>query len=190
MIRVRRTAGASLPMTPQAQVLAGRDVSDVPMLLLAGVIAPVVIIGSDADLVGSGLAVGGWVALRAALGDVGVPEGRMADLERQADVLPNLTSNLITGAMRLSDPKRLATVAVVGTAVAGALYWRQRKRPRVPSQRQPVLPVVRSTSRRGWPHSPSGTPAVRTGGGRRSWGRPATRCCTGSPGHWSGPGSL
>lgn len=66
----------------------------------------------------------------------------MADLERQASVLLNLTSNLITGAMRLSDPKRLATAAVVGTAVAGALYWRQRKRPRVPSQRQPVLPVV------------------------------------------------
>ncbi|MFE5522806.1 hypothetical protein ACFQ9Q_34595 [Streptomyces virginiae] len=34
---------AGLPMTPEAEVLAGRDASDVPMLLLAGVIAPVVI---------------------------------------------------------------------------------------------------------------------------------------------------
>ncbi|PAZ16212.1 hypothetical protein CLM62_09480 [Streptomyces sp. SA15] len=78
---------AGLPMTPQAQVLAGRDASDVPMLLLAGVIAPVVIIGTDADLVDSGLADADWVALRSALGDVGVTEGRMADLERQANVL-------------------------------------------------------------------------------------------------------
>jgi hypothetical protein len=133
---------SGLPMTPQAQVLAGRDASDVPMLLLAGVIAPVVIIGTDADLVDSGLAVGDWIALRAALGDVGVTEGRMADLERQADVLLNFTGNLISGAVRFSDPKRLAAAAAVGTAVVGALYWRQQKRPRVSSQRQPVLPVV------------------------------------------------
>lgn len=133
---------AGLPMTEEAEVLAGRDASDVPMLLLAGVIAPVVIIGTDADLVDSGLAVADWVALRAALGDVGVTEGRMADLERQADILVNLTTDLIRGTMRLSDPKRLAAAAAVGTVVAGALYWRQRKHPRVPSQRQPVLPVV------------------------------------------------
>ncbi|MEU1203297.1 hypothetical protein ABZ446_44865 [Streptomyces sp. NPDC005813] len=63
---------AGLPMTPQAEVLAGRDASDVPMLLLAGVITLVVIIGTDADLVDSGLAVSNWIALRAALGDMGV----------------------------------------------------------------------------------------------------------------------
>ncbi|MEU8136520.1 PIN domain-containing protein [Streptodolium elevatio] len=130
---------AGLPMTPQAQILAGRDTSDVPMLLLAGVIAPVVVIGTDADLVDSGLAAGDWVALRAALGDVGVTEGRMADLERQTDVLLNLTVHL---AMGLNSRKRLATAAAVGAAVAGGLYWRQRKRPRVPSQRKPVWPMV------------------------------------------------
>ncbi|MEU0428861.1 PIN domain-containing protein [Streptomyces canus] len=131
-----------LPMTSQAEVLARRDASDVPMLLLAGVIAPVVIIGTDADLVDSGLAVSDWIALRAALGDVGVTEGRMADLERQASVLANLTGHLARAAVeQLSEPKKLAAVAVLGTA-AGALYWRQRKRPRVPSQREPVLPVV------------------------------------------------
>ncbi|MFE3020610.1 hypothetical protein [Streptomyces sp. NPDC059256] len=42
-------------MTPEAEVLAGRDASEVPMLLLGGVIATVVIIGTDADLVDSGL---------------------------------------------------------------------------------------------------------------------------------------
>ncbi|MDT0309657.1 PIN domain-containing protein [Streptomyces sp. DSM 44917] len=134
---------SGLPMTPQAQVLAGRDASDVPMLLLAGAIAPVVIIGTDADLVDSGLAVGDWVALRTALGDVGVTEGRMADLERQASVLLNFTGKAIWGAVRFSsNPKRLAAGAVVGTVVIGTQYWRQRKRPRVPSQRKPVLPVV------------------------------------------------
>ncbi|MFF5788893.1 PIN domain-containing protein [Streptomyces sp. NPDC012693] len=133
---------AGLPMSPQAQVLAGRDISDVPMLLLAGVIAPVVIIGTDADLVDSGLADADYAALRAALGHVGVTEGRMADLERQANVLLNAASELIRGAMLFSTPKQLATGAAVGAAVAGALYLRQRKRPRVPSQRRPILPVL------------------------------------------------
>ncbi|MFE5768573.1 PIN domain-containing protein [Streptomyces sp. NPDC056485] len=133
---------ADLPMTPEAQVLAGRDASDVPMLLLAGVIAPVVIIGTDRDLLDSGLADANWTALRAALGDVGVTEGRMSDLERQASVLMNITTGAVRGVMRMSDPKRLAVAAAVGAAVAGALYWRQRKHPRVPSQRRPVLPLM------------------------------------------------
>ncbi|WP_146610558.1 PIN domain-containing protein [Streptomyces sp. AC1-42T] len=133
---------SGLPMTPEAEVLAGRDASDVPMLLLAGVIAPVVIIGTDADLIDSGLAVGDWRALRAALGDVGVTEGKMADLERQASVLVSLTEHLISGVIRNTDPKRLAVAAAVIAPVAGALYWRGRKRPRIPSQRPPVLPVV------------------------------------------------
>jgi hypothetical protein len=133
---------AGLPMTPEAEVLAGRDISDVPMLLLAGVIAPVVIIGTDADLVDSGLADADWVALRAALGDVGVTEGRMTDLERQAGAVANVTGHLIKRAVgELSTPKQLAVVAVLGTA-AGTLVWRHRKHPPVPSQRQPVWPVM------------------------------------------------
>ncbi|MFI5816842.1 hypothetical protein ACIA7S_38700 [Streptomyces sp. NPDC051643] len=133
---------SGLPMTPEAEVLAGRDASDVPMLLLAGVIAPVVIIGTDADLVDSGLAAGDWVALRSALGDVGVTEGRMADLEKQAGVLVNLTGSLIEAAVQFSNPKRLAVATLVAAVAAGALYWRRQRRPRVPSQRQPVLPVM------------------------------------------------
>jgi len=131
---------SGLPMTPEAEVLAGRDASDVPMLLLAGMIAPVVIIGTDADLVDSGLAVDDWVALRTALGDVGVTEGRMADLERQANKVLNFTGNVIReAAVRLAKPKHVAVV----TVVAGALYWRHRKHPPLPSAREPVvLPVV------------------------------------------------
>lgn len=135
---------AGLPMTPQAQVLAERDASDVPMLLLAGVIAPAVTLGTDADLVDSGLVVGDWADLRAALGDVGVTEGRMADLERQAEALLVLTSSLVRAAVEFrKDPMRLAVAAAVGAAAAGALYcWRRRKRPGVPSQRQRAARVV------------------------------------------------
>lgn len=99
-------------------------------VLLAGVIAPVVIVGTDADLVDSGLADADWVALHAALGDVGMTEGRMADLERQAGAVANVTGHLIKRAVgELSAPKQPAVVAVLGTA-AGALVWRHRKRPR------------------------------------------------------------
>ncbi|MFD7917143.1 PIN domain-containing protein [Streptomyces sp. NPDC059752] len=139
---------AGLPMTPEAEVLAGRDASDVPMLLLAGVIAPVVIIGTDKDLVASGLADADYVALRAALGKVGVAEGRMADFERQAGVLTNVTSHLVKAAVKqvteqLTARQRLAAVAVLGT-VAGGLYWQQRRRsrPRVPVQQQRTLHVL------------------------------------------------
>ncbi|MFD8937922.1 PIN domain-containing protein [Streptomyces sp. NPDC059578] len=140
VLHVVDTAG--LPMTPEAEVLAGRDASDVPMLLLAAVIAPVVIIGTDADLVDSGLAVKEWRELRSALGDVGVTEGKMIHLERQASIFLNITEHLVKGVISQSSPKRLAAAAVVAGALGGALYWRQQKHPRVPSQRQPVWPVM------------------------------------------------
>ncbi|MGW5353349.1 PIN domain-containing protein [Streptomyces sp. NPDC004031] len=135
-----------LPMTPEAEVLQGRDASDVPMLLLAGVIAPVVLIGTDADLVDSGLASSDYVALRAALGHVGVTEGRMDDLERQAGVVLTVTGRAVHAVGRVwvnqAKPKQLAAVVVVGAVVVGALLWNEKKGPRVPSQRQPVLPVL------------------------------------------------
>ncbi|MFD6890217.1 PIN domain-containing protein [Streptomyces sp. NPDC059957] len=139
---------AGLPMTPEAEVLAGRDASDVPMLLLAGVIAPVVTIGTDKDLVASGLADADYVALRAALGKVGVTEGRMADLERQAGVLANVTGRLVKAVVNqatehLSVRQTVAAVALAGTVV-GALVWQDRRhpRPRVLVQRQRTLHVV------------------------------------------------
>ncbi|KDR60986.1 PIN domain-containing protein [Streptomyces albidoflavus] len=131
-----------LPTTPEAQVLARRDPSDVPMLLLAGVIAPVVIIGEDKDLLDSGLTDARWRDLRAALGDVGVTEGKMADLERQASMIVNLTTAVAKfGFEQLTVRRQLTTAVLLGT-VAGAVYWRGRKRARVPSQRPPVLPVL------------------------------------------------
>ncbi|ROR33847.1 hypothetical protein EDD39_7669 [Kitasatospora cineracea] len=140
---------AGLPMTAQGRVLAGRDASDVPMLLLASVIAPVVIIGTDADLVDSGLASANWVALRKALGDVGVTEGQMADIERLTDTLVGGLARGIAGGVDRGltqivkpTPKQWAAIAAVGAGTAGALYWWNRKRPRTSSQRSPVLSVL------------------------------------------------
>ncbi|MFE2584797.1 PIN domain-containing protein [Streptomyces sp. NPDC059378] len=134
---------AGLPMTPEAKILAERDASDVPMLLLAGVIAPVVIIGTDKDLVASGLASKDWRALRAALGDVGVTEGQMADLERAFSVVARVTGHMIEAvAKQLSDRKQLVIAATLVT-VGGALLWQQhRKRHRVPPQRKSVTPTL------------------------------------------------
>ncbi|MFJ3185403.1 PIN domain-containing protein [Streptomyces halstedii] len=138
-----------LPMTRQAEALAARDVSDVPMLLLAGVIAPVVLIGTDKDLVASGLADSEWRELRSALGDVGVTEGRMIDLELQAGAVLNLTSNAFGSAFRKAftpkGPKQIAVTVAVSATVAGGLYLWGRKRPlrpTLPSKRKPVLPTL------------------------------------------------
>ncbi|MFE6758213.1 hypothetical protein ACFVDQ_32265 [Streptomyces sp. NPDC057684] len=69
-------------------------------------------------------------------------EGKMIDLERQASLFLNVAEHLVKGAIRQSSPKHLAAAAVVAEPVGGALYWRQQKHPRVPSQRQPVWPVM------------------------------------------------
>ncbi|TDO39529.1 hypothetical protein C8E87_3220 [Paractinoplanes brasiliensis] len=58
LIRVVDCAG--LPTTRQSRVLAGRDDSDTNTLLLAGLIAPVVVIAEDRDIVSSGLAYEQW----------------------------------------------------------------------------------------------------------------------------------
>ncbi|MFJ3019460.1 hypothetical protein ACIPH4_00655 [Streptomyces tendae] len=66
----------------------------------------------------------------------------MIDLERQASVLLNITEHLVKGVIQQRSPKHLAAAAVMAGVVGGALYWRQRKHPRVPVQRQPVWPVM------------------------------------------------
>ncbi|MFE9882491.1 PIN domain-containing protein [Streptomyces sp. NPDC005784] len=120
---------AGLPMTPEAKILAERDVSDVPMLLLAGVIAPVVIIGTDKDLVASGLASKDWIALRSALGDVGVTEGEMADLERAFSVVARVTSHVIEAVVKqLSDRKQLMIAGAVLAMLGGAALWQHRRK--------------------------------------------------------------
>ncbi|MEW2424757.1 PIN domain-containing protein [Streptomyces nigra] len=135
---------AGLPMTAEAKILAERDASDVPMLLLAGVIAPVVIIGTDKDLVASGLASKDWRELRSALGDVGVTEGEMADLERAFNVAARVAGHAIEAVvMQLSGRKQLVIAGAALVAVGGALLWERRRKPhQVPVQRKSVTPTL------------------------------------------------
>jgi hypothetical protein len=103
-------------------VLAGRDASDVPMLL-AGVIAPVVIIRTDADGPGRQRARGRRLDRPTrGPGDVGVTKGRMADLERQASVFANLSGHLIRATMeQFSEP------ACDGESLWPCLVWFSRR---------------------------------------------------------------
>ncbi|BBG20740.1 hypothetical protein RVR_P1126 (plasmid) [Actinacidiphila reveromycinica] len=116
----------SLPMTPEAEVLALEDPSDVGMLQLAAVIAPVVLIATDDDLLRSNLASADWIALRAALGKVGVTEGSMHDFEQASGFAINGLTAAVGGAVRLARANPVAAGAVAMAAGAGALYWRRR----------------------------------------------------------------
>ncbi len=106
----------------------------------------------------------------------------MADLERQASVLANLTGHLV------SEPKKLAAVAVLRTAAGlttgGSGSTRESQRPG-----SRCCLWCWSAPRSAGRNKARGTPAVRTDGGRRSGRRPATPCLTASPGRWSGPES-
>lgn len=63
-----------LPMTAAADKLAHEDLSDVGILELAGVLAPVVLFAADRDPIRHDVAVRDWGALRAALGRIGAAE--------------------------------------------------------------------------------------------------------------------
>jgi hypothetical protein len=49
-----------LPTTEQSRALAKRDASDAPTLVLAGLLAPAVIIAEDRDILSTGLAYEQW----------------------------------------------------------------------------------------------------------------------------------
>ncbi|MFF3166759.1 PIN domain-containing protein [Streptomyces sp. NPDC003273] len=66
-----------LPMTAAADKLAHEDLSDVGILQLAGVLAPVVLLAADRDLIRRGAAVPNWEAVRAVLGRIGKAEAGM-----------------------------------------------------------------------------------------------------------------
>jgi hypothetical protein len=109
-----------LPMTPAADKLAQEDLSDVGILQLAGVLAPVVLFAEDPDLIRQGIAVPGWRDVRAALGRIGKAEAGM-----QASG----TAVLGTG-YGLYSAARLArahpVVARIAAATVGAYAYRKR----------------------------------------------------------------
>ncbi|WP_158698037.1 PIN domain-containing protein [Streptomyces prunicolor] len=66
-----------LPMTEAADKLAQEDLSDVGILQLAGVLAPVVLFAEDPDLIRQGIAVPRWRDVRAAVGKISHAEAGM-----------------------------------------------------------------------------------------------------------------
>jgi predicted nucleic acid-binding protein len=136
LIRVVDTTG--LPETAASRQLAGRDETDVPTLLLAGVLAPVALLAADRDLRDSGLAIEDWAGVRAAAGSV-------ARVYSGAMVGANVTTAVASGAWglgrqlvrQLRNP--YVVVALLITILTGA-----RLRSRWQSVAQAQLPKARA----------------------------------------------
>jgi hypothetical protein len=111
-----------LPMTAAADKLAQEDLSDVGILQLAGVLAPVVLFAEDPDLIRQGIAVPGWRDVRAALGRIGKAE---ADMQASGTAFVG-TGYGLYGAARLARAYPVA--AGIVAAVAGVYAYRNRAR--------------------------------------------------------------
>ncbi|MES5824894.1 PIN domain-containing protein [Streptomyces sp. RG80] len=111
-----------LPMTAAADKLAQEDLSDVGILQLAGVLAPVVLFASDPDLIRQGVAVPNWEAVRAALGRIGKAE---AGMQGSVGAIVG-TGYTLAGAVRLARAHPVA--AGVAVAAAGACAYLNRPR--------------------------------------------------------------
>ncbi|MFF0764298.1 hypothetical protein ACFYWH_30345 [Streptomyces sp. NPDC003737] len=111
-----------LPMTPAADKLAQEDLSDVGILQLAGVLAPVVLFAADPDLIRHGVAVPYWEAVRSALGKIGKAE---AGMHGSAAMILGAGHGLAASA-RLARAHPVATGLVA--AVASAFAYRNRAR--------------------------------------------------------------
>ncbi|AVV46822.1 hypothetical protein C6376_41390 [Streptomyces sp. P3] len=111
-----------LPMTAAADKLAQEDLSDVGILQLAGVLAPVVLFAEDPDLIRQGIAVSGWRDVRAALGRIGKAE---AGMQASGTAFVG-TGYGLYGAARLARAYPVA--AGIVAAVAGVYAYRNRAR--------------------------------------------------------------
>ncbi|MGA5454415.1 PIN domain-containing protein [Streptomyces umbrinus] len=109
-----------LPMTAAADKLAHEDLSDVGILQLAGVLAPVVLFAADPDLIRHGVAVPHWEAVRSVLGRIGKAE---AGMKGSTSVLLG-TGYTVAGAVRLARAHPVAA----GMAVAAAYAYLNRAR--------------------------------------------------------------
>lgn len=111
-----------LSMTEAADKLAQEDLSDVGILQLGGVLAPVVLFAADPDLIRHGVAVPNWEAVRSVLGRIGKAETGM-----QGSTSAILgTGYTLAGAARLARAHPLAAGVVV--AAAGVYAYRNRTR--------------------------------------------------------------
>ncbi|GHE51502.1 PIN domain-containing protein [Streptomyces capitiformicae] len=111
-----------LPMTPAADKLAQEDLSDVGILQLAGVLAPVVLFAADPDLIRHEVAARDWGALRALLGKIGAAERAV----RSSTTTVELSGRSLLATVRLARAHPLATGALA--AAAGIYAYRNRIR--------------------------------------------------------------
>ncbi|MFC7266153.1 PIN domain-containing protein [Streptomyces lutosisoli] len=111
-----------LPMTEAADKLAQEDLSDVGILQLAGVLAPVVLFAEDPDLIRHGVAVPKWRDVRAALGRIGKAE---ADMQGSSALVVG-TGYGLYGVARLARAHPVA--ASIAVAAAGVYAYRRRSR--------------------------------------------------------------
>ncbi|MEE4597465.1 PIN domain-containing protein [Streptomyces sp. DSM 41524] len=111
-----------LPMTPAADKLAHEDLSDVGILQLAGVLAPVVLFASDRDLIRQGVAVPNWEAVRGVLGRIGRAEAGME----------GSTATIVAAGYGLAGAARIArahpVAAAAAVTAAGVYAYRNRSR--------------------------------------------------------------
>lgn len=109
-------------MTAAADKLAQEDLSDVGILQLAGVLAPVVLLADDPDLIRHDVAVRDWPALRALLGKIGAAEKAV----RGSTTAMELSGRSLIETARLARAHPLAAGAVA--AVVGLYRYRHRAR--------------------------------------------------------------
>ncbi|MEU7406115.1 PIN domain-containing protein [Streptomyces sp. NPDC044948] len=120
-----------LPMTAAADKLAHEDLSDVGILQLAGVLAPVVLLAADRNLIRQGVAVPNWGAVRGVLGRIGKAEAGMQ----------GSTTALLGAGYSLAGVVRLARAhpMVAGMALAAASTFAYLNRTRFSSDTRAKL---------------------------------------------------
>ncbi|WP_221360900.1 PIN domain-containing protein [Streptomyces beigongshangae] len=111
-----------LPLTEAADKLAQEDLSDVGILQLAGVLAPVVLLAADRDLIRHDVAVRDWPALRAVLGKIGAAEHAV----RGSTAAMELSGRSLVETARLARAYPMATGAL--SVAAGIYVYRNRAR--------------------------------------------------------------
>ncbi|MFD9655762.1 PIN domain-containing protein [Streptomyces mirabilis] len=116
-----------LPMTTAADKLAQEDPSDVGILQLAGVLAPVVLLAADRDLIRQGVAARDWPALRAVLGKIGAAEQAV----QGSTAVMEMSGRSLIGTARLARAHPLAT----GALAAAVGFYAYRNRARLPHAR-------------------------------------------------------
>ncbi|MEU5613426.1 hypothetical protein AB0H03_32740 [Streptomyces sparsogenes] len=157
-----------LPMTAAADKLAHEDLSDVGILQLADVLAPVVLLPADRDLIRQGVAVPNWEAVRGVLGRIGKAEAGMQ----------GGTTTIVGAGYVLAGAMRLARAHPVAATVAVAAASATRTSTAAGSPATPARSSPGSARRpsRSWASRSSSTRCTDATGPRRSAAPPGTTC--------------